>query len=286
MMHWDPFEDMRRIHQEMDSAFGNLHGRNMQLGDSKKGKCPARMPLSGVKETDTEVIATFEIPGATKEDVELNVTEDSIDVKATQKHEKEEKGKESCGYASVSTKSPQKRKRRRRLPKQDLKHLTRKAPKAGSKAPDKEPEELKKQAEDYKDSLQRLQAEFENYRKRADRESASTCKYATADFVKKLLPTLDSFEMALKNPENNEKFVKGVELIYAQLYSLLEDEGMKRIDAKGLELDPYRHEVLMQEKSDKDNVVLEEFQKGYEFKDMIIRHSKVKVGRSDKNESN
>ena len=102
MMHWDPFEDMRRIHQEMDSAFGNLHGRNMQLGDSKKGKCPARMPLSGVKETDTEVIATFEIPGATKEDVELNVTEDSIEVKATQKHEKEEKGKESCGYASVS----------------------------------------------------------------------------------------------------------------------------------------------------------------------------------------
>ena len=166
------------------------------------------------------------------------------------------------------------------------KEAPKEAPQAGSKAPDKEPEELKKKTEEYKDALQRLQAEFENYRKRADRESASACKYVTADFVKKLLPTLDSFEMALKNPENNEKFVKGVELIYAQLYSLLEDEGMKRIDAKGLELDPYRHEVLMQEKSDKDNVVLEELQKGYEFKDMIIRHSKVKVGRSDKNENN
>ena len=166
------------------------------------------------------------------------------------------------------------------------KEAPKEAPKAGSKAPDKESEELKKKAEEYKDALQHLQAEFENYRKRADRENASACKYATADFVKKLLPTLDSFEMALKNPENNENFVKGVELIYAQLYSLLEDEGLKRIEAKGVELDPYRHEVLMQEKSDKDNMVLEELQKGYEFRDMIIRHSKVKVGMREKNESN
>ena len=101
MMHWDPFEDVRKIHKEMESAFGNLYGRNLELGDGK-GKCPARMAVSGVKETDTEVIATFEIPGAKKEDVELNVTEDSIEVKATQKHEKENKCKESYGYASVS----------------------------------------------------------------------------------------------------------------------------------------------------------------------------------------
>ena len=162
---------------------------------------------------------------------------------------------------------------------------SKKDPKEDAKAPEKAVEELKKKVDEYRDSLQRLQAEFENYRKRAEKESASACRYATAGFVKKLLPTLDSFEMALKAPENNEKFVKGVELIYAQLYSLLEDEGLKRIEAKGMELDPYRHEVLMQEKSDKDNIVLEELQKGYEFKDMIIRHSKVKVGRRDKNES-
>ena len=165
------------------------------------------------------------------------------------------------------------------------KEAPKETPKVGSKAPDKEAEELKKKADEYKDSLQRLQAEFENYRKRADRESASAGTYATADFVKKLLPTIDSFEMALKNPENNEKFVTGVELIYAQLYSLLEDEGLKRIEAIGLQLDPYRHEVLMQEKSDKDNIVLEDLQKGYEFRDMIIRPSKVKVGKRDKNEN-
>ena len=165
------------------------------------------------------------------------------------------------------------------------KEAPKESPKKESKVPDKEIAQLSKKVDEHRDSLQRLQAEFENYRKRAERESASACKYATAEFVKKLLPTLDSFEMALKNPENNETFVKGVELIYAQLYSLLEDAGLKRIEAKGIELDPYRHEVLMQEKSDKDNVVLEELQKGYEFRDMIIRHSKVKVGMRDKNES-
>ena len=158
-------------------------------------------------------------------------------------------------------------------------------PKEVSKAPDKAGDDLKKKAGEYKETLQRLQAEFENYRKRADKESASAGNYATAELVRKLLPTLDSFEMALKAPENNEKFVKGVELIYAQLYSLLEETGLKRIDATERQFDPYKHEVLMQEKSDRDNVVLEELQKGYEFKDMIIRHSKVKVGRRDKNES-
>lgn len=101
-MYWDPFENVKRIHQEMESAFGNLYGRNLELGDGKHGKCPARMPVSGVKETNAEVSATFEIPGAKKEDIELNVTDDSIEVKATRKHEKEEKGKGNYGYASVS----------------------------------------------------------------------------------------------------------------------------------------------------------------------------------------
>ena len=101
-MYWDPFENVKRIHHEMESAFGNLYGRNLELGDGKHGKCPARMPVSGVKETNTEVSATFEIPGAKKEDIKLNVTDDSIEVKATRKPEKEEKGKGNYGYASVS----------------------------------------------------------------------------------------------------------------------------------------------------------------------------------------
>ena len=102
MVYWDPFEDMRRIHQELNSAFGSFYGRNLEITNGKHIKCPARMPVSGLRETDTEVIATFEIPGAKKEDIELNLTDDSIEVRATRKCEKEEKGRESYEYASVS----------------------------------------------------------------------------------------------------------------------------------------------------------------------------------------
>ncbi len=148
-------------------------------------------------------------------------------------------------------------------------------------------DELKKKAEEYKDSLQRLQADFENYKKRCEKENSSFRKYANAQLIKSLLPILDSFELALKNNSEHEKFVKGVEMIYAQLYSMLEDIGLKKIEAEGRQFDPYAHEVLLQEESEKDGIVLEELQKGYELDDVVIRHSKVKVGkkREDKNEN-
>ncbi len=152
----------------------------------------------------------------------------------------------------------------------------------------KEPavDELKKKADEYKDALQRLQADFENYKKRCDRETASLRKYANAEIIKSLLPILDSFELALKNNSDHEKFVKGVEMIYAQLYSLLEDAGLKKIEAEGRRFDPYVHEVLLQEESEKDGIVLEELQKGYALDGAVIRHSKVKIGRKkeEKNE--
>lgn len=140
-------------------------------------------------------------------------------------------------------------------------------------------DELKKKADEYKDALQRLQADFENYKKRCDREKASLRKYANAELIKSLLPTLDSFELALKNNGDHEKFVKGVEMIYAQLYSMLEELGLKKIGAEGMQFDPYAHEALLQVESEKDGIVLEELQKGYMFDDAVIRHSKVKVGK-------
>ena len=108
---------------------------------------------------------------------------------------------------------------------------------------------------------------------------ASFRKYANSQLIKSLLPILDSFEMALKNHGDHEKFVKGVEMIYAQLYSMLEDLGLKKIDSEGKHFDPYIHEVLLQEESEKDGIVLEELQKGYMLDDAVIRHSKVKVGK-------
>ncbi len=143
------------------------------------------------------------------------------------------------------------------------------------------------QLDDYKGSLQRLQAEFENYKKRVDKEKAQFRQFAAAEVVKSFLPVLDSFELALKSitgssaaAADNIKIVKGLELIYGQFYSALESQGLRPIKAVGERLDPYRHEVLMQEATadaKKDNIVAEEFQKGYMLNDIVLRYSKVKV---------
>ena len=130
------------------------------------------------------------------------------------------------------------------------------------------------------DSLQRLQADFENYRRLVEKQKKEFIEYAHSDLIEKLLPILDSFELALKNKDKQEDFVKGVELIFAQLYQLLEKEGLRKIEADGKKFDPYKHEVLMTEKSGKEeDIILEELQKGYMLCSKVIRHSKVKVSK-------
>lgn len=130
------------------------------------------------------------------------------------------------------------------------------------------------------DDLKRVQAEFENFRKRCEKENSSFRDYAKAELVRKLLTVLDSFEIALKNTADHKKFVDGVELIYSQLYSLLKEEGLQHIETKDKRFDPYLHEVMLSEKSDKpEDMILEELQKGYKFKDCVLRHSKVKVAK-------
>ena len=139
-------------------------------------------------------------------------------------------------------------------------------------------EEKTKKIEELTDTLKRLQAEFENFKKRIDKEKIEFVKYAHADVIASMLPVLDSFEIALKNTNDKEKFIEGIKIIYAQVYSVLEAEGLKPIKATGEKFDPYKHEVLMKEESDKpDDTVLEEFQKGYMLNDRVLRHSKVKV---------
>ncbi|MBU2560994.1 MAG: nucleotide exchange factor GrpE [Nanoarchaeota archaeon] len=136
------------------------------------------------------------------------------------------------------------------------------------------------QIEELTNDLKRVQADFENYKKRVERDNSKLCEYSKADIIKKLLSVLDSFEMALKNTDNHEEFVKGVELIYSQLYTLLNEEGLQHIETVGKRFDPYLHEVLLSEKSDKeDDMILEELQKGYMLKDKVLRHSKVKVAK-------
>ena len=131
------------------------------------------------------------------------------------------------------------------------------------------------------DSLQRLQAEFENYMKYVEKQKAEFVKYSKGDIISKLLPILDSFEMALKNTGDKEKFIKGTELIFSQLYQLLGSEGLKPIEALGKKFEPYNHEVLLSQESDKEEgTILEELQKGYTLGDRVIRHSKVKIAKN------
>ena len=142
----------------------------------------------------------------------------------------------------------------------------------------KELEQKDKTIGELTDTLQRLQAEFENYRKRIEKEKSEFVKYSHADVIAKILPVLDSFEMALKHTNEPQKFINGMKLIYAQLHSALEAEGLRPIKTDGEKFDPYKHEVLMKEESEKpEGTILEEFQKGYMLNDKILRFSKVKI---------
>jgi molecular chaperone GrpE len=135
------------------------------------------------------------------------------------------------------------------------------------------------------DRLARLQAEFENARKRTAREQQDFREYAVADAVKALLPTLDSFERALQTgAAEKSEFRGGVELIYKQLQDALQKLGVRAIPAKGEAFDPHLHEAIeMVETTDApDHQILEELQRGYKLKDRLLRPSMVKVARNPK----
>src|SRR5712691_1296463 len=148
---------------------------------------------------------------------------------------------------------------------------------------DAELEKLKAERDSAIDRLARLQAEFENARKRAAREQQDFREYALADAVKALLPTLDSFERALKVGEaEKSEFRGGVELIYKQLQDALAKLGLRPIPAKGEPFDPHLHQAVEMVDTDEveDHHVLDELQRGYKLKDRLLRPSMVKVARN------
>jgi len=150
----------------------------------------------------------------------------------------------------------------------------------------KEIKEKDEKIKDMTDTLKRLQAEFENYCKRTEKENNDFRRYVKAELIKKLLPTLDSFELALKNHQDKEKFMKGIEMIYTQLFQTLEDEGLRKIESTGKKFDPYFHEVLMTEccKDKRDEEVTEEMQKGYMLNEKVLRYAKVKINNKETRE--
>ena len=132
------------------------------------------------------------------------------------------------------------------------------------------------------DRLARAQAEFENARRRAAKEQQDFRDFAMADAIKSLLPVVDNFERALQSKSEAADFRAGVELIYKQLRDVLTKLGVQVIEAKGQQFDPHVHEAIeMVETSDAaDHEVLEEWQRGYKFKDRLLRPAMVKVARN------
>lgn len=147
-----------------------------------------------------------------------------------------------------------------------------------------ESQKLKVERDALVDRLARLQAEFENARKRGEREQQEFREYAVADAVKALLPSLDSFERALSTEADTTEFRNGVELIYKQLYDALLKMGLRPIPAKGEPFDPRFHQAveMVNTTEAKDQQVLEELQRGYKFKDRLLRPAMVKVAQNPK----
>lgn len=135
--------------------------------------------------------------------------------------------------------------------------------------------------EELTDQIKRQMAEFDNYRKRTEKEKASMYVIGAKDIVEKILPIVDNFErgLAAAADKADDPFVDGMNKIYKQLMTTLEELGVSQIEAVGKEFDPNFHNAVMHVEDEEvgDNIIVEEFQKGYLYKEIVVRHSMVKV---------
>lgn len=136
--------------------------------------------------------------------------------------------------------------------------------------------------EELNDRIKRNMAEFDNFRKRTEKEKSAMFDLGAKNILEKILPTVDNFERALKSvPEDKEceAFAQGMDMIYKQLLKNLEEVKVVAIDCVGKQFDPNLHNAVMHVEDENvgENTVVEEFQKGYTFKDSVLRHSVVKV---------
>ena len=135
---------------------------------------------------------------------------------------------------------------------------------------------------DLQDRVKRQMAEFENFRKRSEKEKSQMFEVGAKSVIEKILPVMDNFERGLQGVPEEEKdapFVKGVEMVYKQMITAFEEMGVKPIEAVGKEFDPNLHNAVMAVDDDslESGTVAEEMQKGYMYKESVVRHSMVKV---------
>ena len=143
----------------------------------------------------------------------------------------------------------------------------------------KEKDKFEQQIEDLTDRLKRSMAEFDNYRKRTEKEKSSMYIIGAKDIVEKMLPVVDNFERGLAQAPEDDPFAEGMKMIYKQMMTAFDEMGVKPIEAVGKDFDPNLHNAVMhvEDESVGENIVVEEFQKGYTYKDFVVRHSMVKV---------
>ena len=144
--------------------------------------------------------------------------------------------------------------------------------------------ELEEKLEEAENRYLRLQADFNNFRRRSRMDLEAGAKYRAQSLVTDLLPAIDNFERALKMEAASEEaksMQQGMEMVHRSILEALKKEGVEPIEAVGKEFDPTYHQAVMQEQDDKydSNIVIEEFQKGYKLKDRVLRPSMVKVNQ-------
>jgi len=142
-----------------------------------------------------------------------------------------------------------------------------------------ERDRLAKEKEDLQGRLLYARAEFDNARRRAERERSEYLQFASMDLVKDLLPVLDDFERALKVETADRNYAKGVELIYQRLYDTLNKIGLEPIETEGRQFDPNVHQAIERVQTDdaEDQSIVGEFQRGYNFKGKLLRPAMVRV---------
>jgi molecular chaperone GrpE len=133
--------------------------------------------------------------------------------------------------------------------------------------------------EELTDRVQRQMAEFENFRKRTEKEKAAMFDMGATDVIEKILPVVDNFERGLAGADDSDPFVEGMNKVYKQLETILADLGVTAIEAEGKEFDPNLHNAVMHEENPDvgEGIITQELQKGYKYKDTVVRHSMVKV---------
>ena len=143
----------------------------------------------------------------------------------------------------------------------------------------KKKDKSEQKVEELTDRLKRTMAEFDNFRKRTEKEKSSMYIIGAKEIVEKILPVVDNFERGLAQAPEDDPFAEGMKMIYKQLTTTLDELGVKPIEAVGKEFNPDFHNAVMHVEDEEvgENIVVEEFQKGYTYKDFVVRHSMVKV---------